>query len=158
MPRDAWIGLGVAGFALFVLLVLVPLGVATPKNVRAIVLSPVFWPNIVSVLVLIGGFGLAAAAWWRRSDVDQSENEVPPGGGRRILAVAAIMIVVVPLLPWLGMVWGTMAAFAAFLIIVRTRYRVAGIVTALILPLALYAFFYHVAGVAIPQGRFVLLP
>ena len=42
-----------------------------------------------------------------------------------------------------------------FLDMVRDR---RALVTSFVVPLLLYAFFAHVAGVAIPQGNFVRLP
>ena len=46
--------------------------------------------------------------------------------------------------------------FVSFL--VRTKHMTIAIVSAVAVPLLLYVFFAHVAGVAIPQGNFVRLP
>ena len=43
-------------------------------------------------------------------------------------------------------------AFAALAFLVSTPHPRAALVCALAVPLALYAFFAHVAGISIPQG------
>jgi putative tricarboxylic transport membrane protein len=58
----------------------------------------------------------------------------------------------------LGLVWTAMLAFAATALLVRTKHMTIAIVSAVTVPLLLYVFFAHVAGVAIPQGNFVRLP
>jgi hypothetical protein len=56
------------------------------------------------------------------------------------------------------MVWTAMLAFAACACLFRTRHPIVAVICAVVVPLLLYAFFAHVAGVAIPQGAFVRLP
>ena len=68
--------------------------------------------------------------------------------------MAALVIAI----PILGMVWATMVGFVLFAILVRSPRPVASLIVALVLPLALYGFFNHIAGVAVPQGEFVRLP
>ena len=68
------------------------------------------------------------------------------------------MILTMVALPRLGMVWTCMLVFVATAFMFRTRYPKAAVVCAVVVPLVLYAFFAHVAGVAIPQGEFVRLP
>ena len=154
MNRDFWVGTGIAGFALILLTIIIPLNVVTPKAVRAIVLSPVFWPNILSILLAIGGLMLALLAWQQQTD---SDSEAPPSVGR-LLTLFVMMPVYIFVLPILGMVPASILAFLAFLFLAKSKRITAGLITALLLPFILYAFFYHVAGVAIPQGQFVVLP
>ena len=52
----------------------------------------------------------------------------------------------------------SMLIFVATALLVRTRHPKTALVCAVIVPLVLYAFFAHVAGVAIPQGNFMRLP
>lgn len=157
LNRDFWVGAGVAGFALFLLVVLIPLAVATPKSVQAIVLSPVFWPDILGIVLGIGGLALAIFAWVKPAK--QTEALESPQRTLNLVFLFILMPVFVVAIPVLGMVLASMLAFLAMIIIIRPqRRRVAALLTALILPLALYAFFYHVAGVAIPQGQLVTLP
>ena len=51
-----------------------------------------------------------------------------------------------------------MVVFFVFALLVRTSHPKTALVAAVAVPLVLYLFFAHVAGVAIPQGDFVRLP
>ncbi|NNU80972.1 tripartite tricarboxylate transporter TctB family protein [Halovulum dunhuangense] len=140
----------------------IPTWVRSPSNVREIVMSPVFWPTVLSGLMALTGIGLVAGAL-RGGEIDTPDDEeaAPPGGPAawaRLGGMAAIMVLTMFLLPRLGMVWTSMLVFAATAFLMGTRYRVLAVVCAVLLPLALYGFFAHVAGVAIPQGNFVRLP
>jgi len=61
-------------------------------------------------------------------------------------------------LPRLGMVWTAMLVLAACAFLFQTRHPIVAIICAVVMPLLLYLFFAHVAGIAIPQGNFVRLP
>ena len=79
-------------------------------------------------------------------------------GWGRLLAMAILMVGLVIATPILGMVLATAIAFALFSLVVVTPRPLTSIIVAIVLPLALYAFFSHVAGVSVPQGRFLMLP
>ena len=48
----SWLGIGFIAFGLFVLLVAIPYAVTSPSNVSRLVLSPTFWPIIISWLII----------------------------------------------------------------------------------------------------------
>jgi putative tricarboxylic transport membrane protein len=110
----------------------------------------------------IVGLGLIATAFLSDLSGFDTEAEVVFSDGAapwmRLAALAVIMVLVMVGLPRLGMVWTAMLAFLACAYLFRTRHPIAAIVCAVVVPLLLYAFFAHVAGVAIPQGEFVRLP
>jgi hypothetical protein len=148
--------------ALFLIFYAIPSFVFAPSNVGNIILSPLFWPYVLAGLTVIVGLGLLANAVTSANDTPfEDEETVHPEGSApwmRLGALAVIMVLVMVGLPRLGMVWTAMLAFAACAFLFRTRHPVAAVVCAVIVPLLLYAFFAHVAGVAIPQGNFVRLP
>jgi uncharacterized protein YacL len=76
----------------------------------------------------------------------------------RLFASVVIMVGLVLVTPTLGLVWTAMIAFGLLSIIIRAPAPIVSAVVAIALPLVLYAFFAHVAGVAVPQGEFVRLP
>ncbi|MEE8302888.1 MAG: tripartite tricarboxylate transporter TctB family protein [Candidatus Tectomicrobia bacterium] len=166
--KISWVGVGVLAFGGFVLAIAIPYGVSAPSNIRSIVLSPKFWPNIIGwVLVLLGLLFVAhqifSSSGNSDSAGDKKDETVPTTGGSaapwlRLLAMAALMAALVLAIPILGMVWATMVCFVLFAILVRSPRPVASLIVALVLPLALYGFFSHIAGVAVPQGEFVRLP
>lgn len=154
------LGLGACIAALFLIFVAIPQWVAAPSNIRNIFLSPLFWPYALAGFTALAGLGLVAAGL-RDSGDETPLNEAledPARAWVRLAGMAAIMIVIMYLLPRLGMVWTCMLAFAATAFLVRTRHPIAALICAVAVPLVLYAFFAHVAGVAIPQGTIVRLP
>lgn len=154
------LGLGAVVAALLLIFWLIPGWISAPSNVGNVILSPLFWPYTLAGLVALTGLGLIGI-WWRMAEDPEPLNEPIDDPGQawaRLAAMAAIMITVMVLLPRLGMVWTAMLCFAATAFLVRTRHPRAAIVCAVLVPLVLYAFFAHVAGVAIPQGDYVRLP
>ena len=153
------LGIGACLVAAFLVFVGIPGWVSSPSNVPNIVLAPTFWPYVLSVLTGLIGLGLVLAGRSAGNEIDPEDLEETDGlGWPRLVALAVIMAITMYALPRLGMVWTTMLVFAATAFLFRTRHRVAALLCAVLIPLALYAFFAHVAGVGIPQGNFVRLP
>ena len=154
------LGIGACLAALFLVFVAIPNWVAAPSNVGNPVLSPVFWPYTLAAFTGLAGLGLTAAGLRMPADTTPLNEPVEdaPQAWLRLAGIAIIMGGTMFLLPRLGMVWTCMLAFAGSAFLVKTRHPVAAIVCAVLVPLVLYAFFAHVAGVAIPQGNIVRLP
>lgn len=154
------LGLVALAVAAFLALVAIPNWVFSPSNVQNIILSPTFWPYVLSGFLALTGLLLLLLPdpVTREPDLSQDEDSAVSGAWMRLLGLAVIMVLTMFALPRLGMVWACMLAFLATAFMFRTRYPKAAIVCAVVIPLVLYAFFAHVAGVAIPQGNFVRLP
>ncbi len=154
------LGLGALAAAGFLALIAIPAWVSTPSNVPNVVLSPLFWPYVLAALTALTGLGLiATAAAHSAGGPAVNEPIADPGAGvARLLGMAAIMAATMVLIPRLGMVWTAMLVFAASAFVVKTRHPKLALACAVAIPLLLYAFFAHVAGVAIPQGALVRLP
>ncbi len=154
------LGIGACLVALFLILYGIPNWVSSPSNVRKIILSPLFWPYTIAGLTGLVGLGLIV--FGRGPDDDDTPvNEAiedPRAGMMRLAAMAVLMTVTFWAMPRIGMVWASMAAFAALAFLVRTRHPKIALACAVLVPLVLYAFFAHVASVAIPQGNYVRLP
>ena len=152
--------LGAASVAIgiFLLVVGIPYGISSPSNVPKIVLSPVFWPQILAGALILIGVGLLISA----PGAPRSEEEITifdrEGGISRLALMALTMIVYVWAIDVLGMVWSSVIAFAVVAFLVKTRHPYPALASAVVVPLVLYAFFNHVASVAVPQGDFVRLP
>jgi len=153
------LGIGACCVAVFMTLVGIPGWVSSPSNVSNIVLSPLFWPYTLATLTGLSGVGLIVASRNASTTVDAELNEATdPNAWARLAALAVIMLATMYALPRLGMVWTTMIVFIVTALLLRTRHPITACICAVIVPLALYAFFAHVAGVAIPQGNYVRLP
>ena len=154
------LGIGACLAAAFMALVAIPTWISTPSNVQNVILSPLFWPYVLAGATALIGIGLILTGL-RTQDDGAAVNEPvddPGPAWSRLAGMALIMALTMYLLPRLGMVWTSMLAFAATAFLVRTRHPVTALVCAVLLPLVLYGFFAHVAGVAIPQGELVRLP
>ena len=142
--------------AAFLAFVAIPFWVSSPSNVSNIVLSPTFWPYALSGFLALVALGLLIAPAAQQEAVESEPQALAPW--LRLLGMAVIMVLTMIALPTLGMVWTSMLVFLLCAFMFRTRYPVTAIICAVVIPLVLYAFFAHVAGVAIPQGEFVRLP
>ncbi len=162
MPRlhnSIWLGVSMVVFAILLAEVFIPNWVITPENVRKIVLSPDFWPYIVAALLGIGGVLLLVQYYFvsRLSDTSDEDIDVP-GGNLRITLIAVLMVVYYLALPYIGMILASILAYGAFMAIIGLPRKLAAAIIAIALPLLLFAFFDHVAGVPIPQPEFFRLP
>lgn len=153
------LGLGACAVALFLVLIAIPTWVSSPSNVSNIVLSPTFWPYTLAGLTGLTGLGLmfSSRAFGPASKVPADE-QIDGNPWLRLFVLAVIMVLTMLVMPHLGMVWTSMPVFAVIALMFRTQHRVTAFLCAILIPLVLYAFFAHVAGVAIPQGEFVRLP
>lgn len=154
------LGIGAMLAAIVLIFYAIPHWVSSPSNVRNIVLSPLFWPYILSGLTGLVGLGLVVAGRRMPASAEPANEAIddPRAGLARLCAMAVLMALVFWVMPRLGMVWTSMLAFAGLAFLMRTRHPVTALVCAVLVPLLLYAFFAHVAGVAIPQGALVRLP
>lgn len=153
------LGIAACAVALFLIFFGIPNGVSSPSNVRNIVLAPTFWPYVLSAITGLIGLGLFINGWRQnQSEPIDEETEQGAHGWLRLLALVVIMVITMYALPRLGMVWTTMLVFVATAFLFRTRHPRTALLCAVLIPLALYLFFAHVAGVGIPQGNYVRLP
>lgn len=154
------LGLAALAISAFLAFVAIPNWVFSPSNVQKIILSPTFWPYILAGFFALTGVGLLISPDVPGAETDDTQEtaESGPAPWLRLAGLALIMVATMYALPRLGMVWTSMLAFVATAFMFRTRYPKTAIVCAVVIPLVLYAFFAHVAGVAIPQGEFVRLP
>lgn len=154
-------GLAIA-LSAFLLIYGIPNWVGAPKRVPNILLSPLFWPNVLAgVTGLVGGLLVLSGLY---GDAPAEEEPLTQAASwdvaakLRLLISGGLMYATLLLIPRIGMVWTSMLVFAGLCLMLRTRFPRSALICAVALPLFLYAFFAHVAGVAIPQGEFVRLP
>jgi hypothetical protein len=144
--------------SLFLFFVAIPFGVTAPSNVTKVVLSPVFWPEVLSILLGITGIALMFAGR-TTTDVESEDNEpATKGSYQRLLLLAVLMCAYIFAIPKLGLVWTSMIAFVALAVLIKSSLPKTAVISAIVIPLILYLFFAHVAGMAIPQGDFLRLP
>jgi hypothetical protein len=160
------LGIAACAVSIFLVLFAIPQWVSSPSNVPLIILSPLFWPYTISGMSALIGI-LMLIQYKRMPNEDSSTNNEQfdeeaivdrSAAFMRLIGMGIIMVITMMLLPTFGMVWTTMLVFLATAFLVKTRHPITAFICAIIIPLLLYAFFAHVAGVGIPQGDFVRLP
>jgi hypothetical protein len=148
--------------SLLLLFVAIPFGITSPSNISKIVLSPVFWPQVLSILLGITGVALMASAnddnVNNNIDDDEHLKVSTAGGFKRLFLMGILMGAYIVAIPKLGLVWTSMIAFVALSVLIKSSHPRTAIIAAVIIPLVLYLFFAHVAGMSIPQGEFLRLP
>lgn len=159
IKRDAYIGGFAICMALALLIYLIPEYVAKPQAVRNIVLSPVFWPTVIAWMMLVVGGGILASQYLDRNREEESSCPKTAIVSVRVVMFFVFLAAYYLLIPVLGMVWSSSLAFIVFSIVIcGTEYRKTAVIMGLLLPISLYVFFYHVAGVNIPQNELLRLP
>ncbi len=154
------LGAGAIVASVFLIVVAIPVWVSSPSNVPNIILSPLFWPNVLAAITALIGAGMIVTSIARRGPDTSSDAAAADrqGAFKRLAIMAVIMAVCMLVMPLVGLVWTAMATFVATGFLVKTTHPRTVVVCAVLVPLFLYVFFAHVAGVAIPQGEFVRLP
>ncbi|NNJ73821.1 MAG: tripartite tricarboxylate transporter TctB family protein [Anderseniella sp.] len=154
------LGIGAIAASVFLIAIAIPFWVSSPSNVRNIILSPIFWPNVLAAITGLIGVGLIVTSIVRPRPATSAASDVTdrPAAFRRLAIMAVIMVATVLVMPRVGLVWTAMVTFVATAFLVKTKHPRTAMVCAVLIPLVLYVFFAHIAGVAIPQGDFVRLP
>jgi len=151
--RLTGIGVALAGVVLFA--VLIPYGIDQPGNVEHAALAPDFWPRIIAVIIMAMGVLLAVRPM---SEEDDEEDGGDAGGWRRRLSGLAVALGALFgfyfLIPSLGMVVPGVAVIFALMVFGGERRWLLAAALGAGVPILLYVFFVHVAGIPIPLGVF----
>ncbi|MDD9982976.1 MAG: tripartite tricarboxylate transporter TctB family protein [Gammaproteobacteria bacterium] len=155
MIRERLTGIGVALAGVVLFAVLIPYGIDQPGNVEHAALAPDFWPRIIAVIIMAMGVLLAVRPM---SEEDDEEDGADAGGWRRRLLGLAVALGALFgfyfLIPSLGMVVPGVAVILALMVFGGERRWLLAAVLGAGVPILLYVFFVHVAGIPIPLGVF----
>ena len=157
MIRERLIGAGVTLLGLLIFFVLIPWGIDRPGNVEHAALAPDFWPQIIAVTMM--ALGALQALRPVPDDDDEGGAESGPWLHRLpgLAAALGALFGFYALVPSLGMVVPGAALILGLTVFGgERRWLLAGAVAAGV-PVLLYAFFVHVAGIPIPLGVFETL-
>ena len=170
--REINVGLIVVALALLSIFVVIPSGVVVPESIDIAVMSPDFWPLVVSIAAGLAGVfvTLGGVIELKRADKNGPEHspmdetlpielegdEYRPFGEAtlRVVVTVGVLLALYFLVPFIGIVVGTMVMLV---ILIRfsgeTRWKFI-IPIAIILPSLLYVFFVYVANIPMPIGIF----
>jgi putative tricarboxylic transport membrane protein len=171
------VGLFSLGLGLLLHFWLIPNFISVPGNMARAVLSPAFWPEILAVIAMIAGVFVLLPAFRggeavaSATPIDQpalaqppelqsatTESQEPQSNVIRLLVFVGAMVLYAKYLDYLGMALASVLMLLASFYLLGERRLGLVLSISVILPLVLYAFFLHVAGVSIPQGELISLP
>jgi putative tricarboxylic transport membrane protein len=179
------VGLFSLGLGLLLHFWLIPNFISVPGNMARAVLSPAFWPEILAVMAMLVGVFVLVGAFKQSTDAiqhqetsslisaseeketfsaavtaDSSSNgqQEPQSNLLRLTAFVVAMVLYAKYLDYLGMALASVLMLLASFYLVGERRIGLVLSVSVLLPLVLYAFFLHVAGVSIPQGELIRLP
>lgn len=155
----------VLGFAAF--LYIIPSGVVVPKSVNIVALSPDFWPKVIAGGVTISALFLIAESLLMRlphpieeEDVEGHEEseaqyqlDTLPGTLRMIILIGALFLFYFYLTTF-GIVASSIVLMPAMMLFFGERKWRLIVPLSLFIPLGLYLFFLHIAGIPMPLGLF----
>ena len=176
------VGLFSLGLGLLLHFWLIPNFISVPGNMARAVLSPAFWPEILAVMAMIAGVFVLIPAF-RQGDAsntaelvsssdaaalsesgDQNSHsgtdlsQEPQSNVIRLFAFVVAMTLYAKYLDYLGMALASVLMLLVSFYLLGERRLGLVLTVSVLLPLVLYAFFLHVAGVSIPQGELIRLP
>lgn len=139
----------------------IPNLIYSPSNIKQIVLAPTFWPYIVAFFIALTGIALLFKPADTSEDTDNNSHYDSSNTRKaytRLFVLGFIMTITMIVISKVGMVWTCMGVFLTLTFYFGTRYKKSALICSILIPMSLYVFFAHVAGVAIPQGEFLRLP
>nr|WP_255733133.1 tripartite tricarboxylate transporter TctB family protein [Ruegeria sp. Ofav3-42] len=148
------------------LAVLIPAGVDSPGNVEISALSPEFWPSVIALAVMFVAVCLLAESYFLKvPELDAEEDaeedamyklETLPGTLRTVVLIFALFLFYFALTS-LGVVASSIVLMLSMMLFFGERKWYFIVPISLLLPILLYLFFLHVAGVPMPLGIFETL-
>ncbi|MEM7177031.1 MAG: tripartite tricarboxylate transporter TctB family protein [Pseudomonadota bacterium] len=160
--RDVLVAALFGILALAALLFLIPTGVQAPSTVEQAALSPDFWPKVIAWttlvaagLLLVETLGAARmSAPGPTEDPETSYDHSFVVGLLRALALIVVLFIYSMTLERYGIVVPSIVLLPLIMLFFGERNPLTIGVLSLVLPLALYGFFRHAAGISIPLGVF----
>ncbi|MEM6759084.1 MAG: tripartite tricarboxylate transporter TctB family protein [Pseudomonadota bacterium] len=160
--RDVLVAALFAALALAGIFVLIPMGVVSPGSVEQAALSPAFWPKVIawstlaaSVLLLVESIAAARGAAPAPETEEPADQDYAPWVGIvRAAALVALLFGYFASLERFGLVVPSMVLIPLIMLMFGERKALTIAIAAVALPLILYGFFRHVAGISIPLGIF----
>ena len=153
LSRQRIIGLAVVVIGALFLLVFIPAGVDSPRDVPHITWSPSFWPSIVSVLLMSMGMALIVRPDKPPPQTPADDRARPA----RLLVTLGMLFAFYFAVDTLGLVAPAMLLMFGLMRFAGEKRDALIATIAITVPVGLYFFFEKAAGVPIPLGVFDFL-
>lgn len=151
MTKDLLVGIFILLLGSLFFLLLIPLGIDQPSNIKQITLAPDFWPKIITIIIAIMGIFLIIEAK-KNPHHDKPENWRSRVTGLSVVFVALFSFYI--LIPYFGMVLNAMLLIAGLMLFAKERRYFLILLISIAMPSLLYIFFVFIANIPIPLGIF----
>ena len=137
-------------FGLLLILLLIPRGVVEPGNVELAILSPSYYPKIVSYILILIGLGIFIKNF--PIGFFEEAEKIEKKYLFRMLIVFITILAIVFFLPMLGIPLTSGIALLFLLMLGGERRPIIIFLVSTLVPLLIYLFFTKVAQIPIPNG------
>ena len=137
-------------FGLLLILLLIPRGVVEPGNVELAILSPSYYPKIVSYILILTGLGIFIKNF--PIGFFEESEKIEKKYLFRILIIFITILTIVFFLPTFGIPLTSGIALLFLLMLGGERRPIIIFLVSTLVPLLIYLFFTKVAQIPIPNG------
>ena len=137
-------------FGLLLILLLIPRGVVEPGNVVLAILSPSYYPKIVSYILILIGLGIFIKNF--PNGFFEESEKIEKKYLFRILIIFITILTIVFFLPTFGIPLTSGIALLFLLMLGGERRPIIIFLVSTLVPLLIYLFFTKVAQIPIPNG------
>jgi|TARA_B110000211_G_scaffold50036_1_gene54710 putative tricarboxylic transport membrane protein len=137
-------------FGLLLILLLIPRGVVEPGNVELAILSPSYYPKIVSYILILIGLGIFIKNF--PNGFFEESEKIEKKYLFRILIIFITILTIVFFLPTFGIPLTSGIALLFLLMLGGERRPIIIFLVSTLVPLLIYLFFTKVAQIPIPNG------
>ena len=137
-------------FGLLLILLLIPRGVVEPGNVELAILSPSYYPKIISYILILIGLGIFIKNF--PNGFFEESEKIEKKYLFRILIIFITILTIVFFLPTFGIPLTSGIALLFLLMLGGERRPVVVFLVSTLVPLLVYLFFTKVAQIPIPNG------
>ena len=137
-------------FGLLLILLLIPRGVVEPGNVELAILSPSYYPKIISYILILIGLGIFIKNF--PNGFFEESEKIEKKYLFRILIIFITILTIVFFLPTFGIPLTSGIALLFLLMLGGERKPIIIFLVSTLVPLLIYLFFTKVAQIPIPNG------
>tara|TARA_B110000902_G_scaffold11338_1_gene13655 strand:- start:192 stop:686 length:495 start_codon:yes stop_codon:yes gene_type:complete len=137
-------------FGLLLILLLIPRGVVEPGNVELAILSPSYYPKIISYILILIGLGIFIKNF--PNGFFEESEKIEKKYLFRILIIFITILTIVFFLPTFGIPLTSGIALLFLLLLGGERRPIIIFLVSTLVPLLIYLFFTKVAQIPIPNG------
>jgi len=137
-------------FGLLLILLLIPRGVVEPGNVELAILSPSYYPKIISYILILIGLGIFIKNF--PNGFFEESEKIEKKYLFRILIIFITILTIVFFLPTFGIPLTSGIALLFLLLLGGERKPIIIFLVSTLVPLLIYLFFTKVAQIPIPNG------